>query len=75
MKRCLADKLQDDYRVSERQACSVLKISHTVYRYIGHRPNQGPLRLRIKEIASVRVRYGYRRVHVLLRREGQGGES
>jgi putative transposase len=28
------------------------------------------LRIRIKEIAAVRVRYGYRRIHVLLRREG-----
>ena len=28
------------------------------------------MRMRIKEIASVRVRYGYKRIHVLLRREG-----
>ena len=30
----------------------------------------GPIRRRIEEIASVRIRYGYRRIHVLLRREG-----
>jgi putative transposase len=39
-------------------------------RYVSVRPNQEPLRSRIREIAAVRVSYGYRRVHVLLRREG-----
>jgi putative transposase len=34
------------------------------------RPDQAPLRQRIREIAETRVRYGYRRIHVLLRREG-----
>ncbi len=38
--------------------------------YRSVRPTQEPLRARIREIASVRVSYGYRRVHVLLRREG-----
>lgn len=33
------------------------------------RPEQAGLRKRIKEIAETRVRYGYRRIHVLLRRE------
>lgn len=28
------------------------------------------MRMRIKEIAGVRVRYGYKRIHILLRREG-----
>ena len=35
----------------------------------GAHPN-GPLRQRIREIAEVRVRYGYRRIQVLLRLEG-----
>jgi putative transposase len=39
-------------------------------RYKPKRDDQAFLRMRIKEIASVRVRYGYRRIHVLLRREG-----
>jgi len=39
-------------------------------RYVGRRPPQTALRQRIKEIAEVRVHYGYRRIHVLLRREG-----
>jgi transposase InsO family protein len=34
------------------------------------RPEQAPLRQRIREIAEIRMRYGYRRITVLLRREG-----
>jgi putative transposase len=39
-------------------------------RYIAIRPPQTALRKRIREIAEVRVTYGYRRITVLLRREG-----
>lgn len=39
-------------------------------RYVSVRPSQEPLKSRIREIAAARVSYGYRRVHVLLRREG-----
>jgi putative transposase len=45
-------------------------ISRTSFSYHHTRDEQAPLRLRIKEIAAVRVRYGYKRIHVLLRREG-----
>ena len=38
--------------------------------YIAVRPPQTALRTRIHEIADVRVSYGYRRIQVLLRREG-----
>jgi putative transposase len=47
-----------------------MHISTSVYRYQATRDGQVPLRLRINEIATVRVRYGYKRIHVLLRREG-----
>lgn len=40
------------------------------YHYRGRRRSQAALKQRITEIAQTRVRYGYRRVHVLLRREG-----
>jgi putative transposase len=40
-------------------------------RYRSRRINEDvPLRRRIEEIAAVRIRYGYRRIHLLLRREG-----
>jgi putative transposase len=48
----------------------VIAISRSVFRYQATRDGQVPLRMRIKEIAAVRVRYGYKRIHVLLRREG-----
>ena len=40
------------------------------YHYRSHGDDQADLKKRIKEIAEARVRYGYRRIHVLLRREG-----
>jgi putative transposase len=63
-------ELIDHYRVSERQACQVIQIGRSSYRYQHIRDEQVPLRMRINEIARVRVRYGYKRIYVLLRREG-----
>jgi len=40
------------------------------YHYRSRRPDQAGLEARIKAICETRVRYGYRRVHVLLDREG-----
>jgi HTH-like domain len=42
----------------------------STYHYRCRRAGQAELTERIKEIAATRVRYGYRRIHVLLRREG-----
>jgi len=47
-----------------------MKIAPKTYRYRSRRPGQAALETRIKEICATRVRYGYRRVHVLLKREG-----
>jgi putative transposase len=48
----------------------VLRFGRTSHRYQRKRDEQADLRMRIKEIAAVRVRYGYKRIYVLLRREG-----
>jgi len=48
----------------------VLGTETSTYHYKGKRRSQAALIKRIREIAETRVRYGYRRVHVLLRREG-----
>jgi len=45
-------------------------ISESVYHYRSRKLSDEPLTCRIKEIAATRVRYGYQRIHVLLRREG-----
>jgi putative transposase len=62
--------LEEAYWVSERQACRTIKFCRTSHRYRTHRRDDRALRLRILEIAERRVRYGYRRIQVLLRREG-----
>ncbi len=58
------------WKVSQRRACGVLRFAPKSYRYRSRRRGQALLEARIKEICATRVRYGYRRVHVLLRREG-----
>jgi putative transposase len=66
----LVDEVRGTWKVSIRRACSVLRTETSTYHYKGKRRSQAALVKRIKEIAETRVRYGYRRVHVLLRREG-----
>jgi len=55
---------------SERKALHVVKMSASLYRYVSRKRDETALKLRIKEITQTRVHYGYRRVHVMLRREG-----
>lgn len=58
------------YDVSGRRACRAVLLGNSSYHYKSRRPEQTPLRERIKELAAARVRYGYRRLYILLRREG-----
>jgi putative transposase len=55
---------------SQRRACGLMGIDPRVYRYRSTRPDDGELRGRLKELASQRRRFGYRRLHLLLKREG-----
>lgn len=55
---------------SERNALRIVGMSASTYRYTSTKRDESALKLRIKEITNTRVHYGYRRVHVLLRREG-----
>ena len=48
----------------------MLQAQRSTYHYVSISPPQADLKKRIKEVAETRVRYGYRRIHVLLRREG-----
>jgi putative transposase len=56
--------------VSIRRACSALQVDRSLYVYKSKRGDQAALKHRIKDICETRVRYGYRRVHVLLQRDG-----
>jgi putative transposase len=62
--------MRREWKVSIRRACAVLRARRSTYHYQHRRREQADLGKRIKEIAQTRVRYGYRRIHVLLRREG-----
>lgn len=70
MKREAVAYMMGCHRISQRRACSLIKLPRSTNRYRSVRDPQLPLRQRMREIAQVRVRYGYRRIHVLLRREG-----
>ncbi|MGQ4810801.1 IS3 family transposase [Agrobacterium vitis] len=69
-KRNLVDRIKTDWKVSIRRACAVLKIDRSLYVYKSKRGDQAELKLKIKDTCQTRVRYGYRRVHVLIRRDG-----
>ena len=56
--------------MSERRACAAIKVDRSMVRYRSRRPDDASLRRRIRELAAERRRFGYRRLHVLLRREG-----
>jgi putative transposase len=56
--------------VSENRVSHVMMMSRSNCNYQSKRDEQAPLRMRIRDIAAVRVRYGYKRIHILLKREG-----
>lgn len=56
--------------VSARQGCRAIPISRHVYYYRSRRDAQTALRQRIREIAESRRRFGCKRIHVMLIREG-----
>ena len=62
--------LQAVHGMSERRACKAIGCCRMTVRYEATRPDDAGLRERMKEIAHERRRFGYRRVHVLLKREG-----
>jgi len=56
--------------VSERRSCVALGVERSTIGYRSTKTDQAPLRLRIRDLAKTRVRYGYFRIYILLRREG-----
>jgi putative transposase len=61
-----------DWAVWIRQACGAIGFDRLTFHYQSRRIDQAAVATRIREICGTRVRYGYRRVHVLLDREGWG---
>ena len=69
-RREAAAHLGEAYAVSQRRACQAIGADRSSVRYRSRRADDGHIRARLREIAAVRRRFGYRRLHVLLRREG-----
>lgn len=63
--------LQERCTVSERSACRLVGASRSTVRYQPRCKDDTALIVRLKELARQRPRFGYRRLHALLRREGQ----
>ena len=62
--------LQAGFGMSERRACAVIGADRTSMRYRSCRDGDEGLRARLRELAGQRRRFGYRRLHILLRRDG-----
>lgn len=58
------------YEVSQRRACRTIGVERTSVRYRSIRPDDAALRSRLRELAAIRRRFGYRRLLILIRREG-----
>ena len=56
--------------MSERRACRVISAQRASHRYQSCCDQRAELRIRLRDLATSRVRYGYRRLHILLQREG-----
>lgn len=57
--------------LSERRACCIVAVDRTTVRYVPKRQADTALRERLRELANARRRFGYRRLFVLLRQQGE----
>ena len=63
--------MQDETAISQRRACRLVGLSRSVLSYRSPKQHSDAvLQGRLRELAAERKRFGYRRLHVLLRREG-----
>ena len=69
-KRQAVAHLCNEHEVSQRRACSVLGVDRSSVRYRSVHPGDAELREAMKAVAAERRRFGYRRVHVMLERQG-----
>jgi putative transposase len=69
-RRELVRQVRQAYQLSENRACGLMRITRWSNRYQSRRDPQTELRIRLRDLAATRIRYGYRRLTVMLRREG-----
>jgi putative transposase len=59
-----------EYQMSERHACRLLGLGRSTHRYRARKERDAALRMRLRELAARRMRFGYRRLTAMLLREG-----
>jgi putative transposase len=69
-RRAAARFLEGGWTLSERRACGLVDLGRSTARYASCGRDDASIRTRLREMAAEKRRYGYRRLHVLLRREG-----
>ena len=69
-RRIAVTEAREAAQLSERRACRFTGFSLSTQRYHSRRPSEDDLRQRLRELAEKRPRWGYRRLYVLLKREG-----
>lgn len=60
----------DDHGYSERRACRLIGVDRSSFQYRREADGDAAVRTRLRELANERRRFGYRRLAILLRREG-----
>jgi putative transposase len=70
VKRQAVDVLREERGFGITRACGLVQISRSLYGYRSRRPVMAGLGERMRELAGQKRRYGYRRIHILLRRDG-----
>ena len=69
-RRRALDHVRAAHRCSERRACGLVGLARPVARYRSRRRDDAELRARLRDLAGQHRRFGYLRLHALLRREG-----
>jgi transposase InsO family protein len=70
-KREAVAHLRNVLQMSERRACTVVSVDRKMIRYRSRRPSDIELRTRLRDLANQRRRFGYRRLFILLREQGE----
>jgi putative transposase len=69
-RREIVQYVMGTYDLSQRRACGLIRMSRSSFEYRSCRPADGEFRDKLRDLAGKRPRYGYRRLHELMRRDG-----
>ncbi len=69
-RRELSQELVEKFEISRKRACALMTLRRSSFYYRSRRKEHVALKMRLKELAMIRIRFGYRRLTVLLKREG-----